>query len=363
MKKAIRFVMILGMVLALFGAVFSQDDDNDNDDSDNGTDTTVTNDNTVTDPTIVDVTGPPTQFVVTIENVSGENGFATGISPGVFVATSEVAPLFTIGQLDRGLGLEALAEDGNPCVLVSNIQLQAADGITPFSFGVFDIPQTSMDDMDIMDDNMDMMDDNMDMMDDNMDMMDDNMDMMMGDEYIGLCADNVATDIDMDMSMDNVDNVNDDMDMMQTARPAFPGESYTFTFEATPGETLTFITMYGETNDQFIAPNELGIPLFNTDGTPISEDVTDDLFVINAGTEFDEPVGQGVNQAPRQSASNIGDDEDEIISTVVGTSPEEPVADASLLVRVTIRPADSMDMMDDDMDMDMDDNMDEDDNS
>jgi len=57
-------------------------------------------------------------FRVIIENVSdpetiGEQ-FVGPISPGVYTVTDENAPLFTVGEADRGEGLEGIAEDGNP---------------------------------------------------------------------------------------------------------------------------------------------------------------------------------------------------------------------------------------------------------
>ncbi|MDX2086946.1 MAG: spondin domain-containing protein [Kofleriaceae bacterium] len=42
-----------------------------------------------------------------------ERGIATPLSAGVFVVHTEAAPLFTVGSADYGVGLEALAEDGN----------------------------------------------------------------------------------------------------------------------------------------------------------------------------------------------------------------------------------------------------------
>jgi hypothetical protein len=46
-------------------------------------------------------------------------GFHTPIAPGVFVVHRDPAPLFAAGERDRGQGLEALAEDGNPSMLAA----------------------------------------------------------------------------------------------------------------------------------------------------------------------------------------------------------------------------------------------------
>lgn len=46
-------------------------------------------------------------------------GSPSPLAPGVFVVHSSGRPLFTRGEADRGMGLEALAEDGNPSGLAS----------------------------------------------------------------------------------------------------------------------------------------------------------------------------------------------------------------------------------------------------
>ena len=67
-----------------------------------------------------------TRFTVDIANNAAST---TPLAPGVFVVHADGEPLFTADQADRGLGLEALAEDGNPGPL-------AQDG----PHGVFAVP-------------------------------------------------------------------------------------------------------------------------------------------------------------------------------------------------------------------------------
>lgn len=55
-------------------------------------------------------------FTVTLH--SPENGGGP-LAPGVFVVHKDGMPLFKAGEKDRGQGLEALAEDGNPAALSS----------------------------------------------------------------------------------------------------------------------------------------------------------------------------------------------------------------------------------------------------
>ena len=61
--------------------------------------------------------GEGNSFVVSVSNVSGDSALPGPIAPGVFAVHQDPAPLFTLGEPDRGEGLEGLAEDGNPASL------------------------------------------------------------------------------------------------------------------------------------------------------------------------------------------------------------------------------------------------------
>ena len=67
----------------------------------------------------------PTQFTVRIENLG------TLLAPGAWVAQRGGEPFFTDGQPDRGAGLEALAEDGNPAELATNLPRNSGVFVTP----------------------------------------------------------------------------------------------------------------------------------------------------------------------------------------------------------------------------------------
>jgi hypothetical protein len=88
--------------------------------------------------------------------------------------------------------------------------------------------------------------------------------------------------------------------------PAFPGEAYAWTFYANPGDNLTFATMFVQSNDWFFGPGLAGIPLYDADGNPHTGDVTDYIYLWDAGTEIDQPVGEGPDQAPRQAGPDTG---------------------------------------------------------
>jgi hypothetical protein len=63
-------------------------------------------------------------FMLRIDNVSASSSFATPLAPGLAVVTRDYAPLFQTGFYDRNLGLEAIAEDGDPSILAANLRAQ-----------------------------------------------------------------------------------------------------------------------------------------------------------------------------------------------------------------------------------------------
>lgn len=85
-----------------------------------------------------------TKFTVRVENITKPDAFTAtngvkwslAYSPGVAVVHTEKAPIFSAGKKDRGQGLEAQSEDGNPTILAKS--LQAGKGIK--SVTVFDTP-------------------------------------------------------------------------------------------------------------------------------------------------------------------------------------------------------------------------------
>lgn len=204
-------------------------------------------------------------FTVTIENVS-DNADADPVplSPGIYVIHSGINPVFTPGRLDRGEGLEALAEDGNPSVLAET--LNASEDATLSTVGVFDTP--------------------------------------VGSDAPG---------------------------------PIAPGESYEFSFDATPGDALTLATMYIPSNDIFIAPAGQGIPLFGADDEPIDSDVSSAFAHWDAGTEFNQEPGAGSDQAPRQAGADTGDAESEVVSRVDSdAAPDEDATETVDEAGVTV---------------------------
>ena len=85
-----------------------------------------------------------TKFTARIENITKPDAFTASngvkwslaFSPGVAMVHSDKGPIFTAGKKDRGQGLEAQAEDGDPSMLAKS--LEGAKGVK--SVAVFNTP-------------------------------------------------------------------------------------------------------------------------------------------------------------------------------------------------------------------------------
>jgi hypothetical protein len=78
-------------------------------------------------------------FTVTIENISGDETIL--LAPGTWVVFSEGEPIFTVEEPDRGQGLEALAEDGDP----SGLSVSLGEYMGVIETGVFNTPSEASD--------------------------------------------------------------------------------------------------------------------------------------------------------------------------------------------------------------------------
>jgi hypothetical protein len=61
------------------------------------------------------------QFTVRIENISSAASVPSPLAPGTYMIHSSEDPLFTAGKVDRGEGLEGLAEDGGGDAMAASI--------------------------------------------------------------------------------------------------------------------------------------------------------------------------------------------------------------------------------------------------
>lgn len=232
-----------------------------------------------------------THFLITIKDVSTNDTLMTSagnraapLSPGVWVVHNAANPLFTAGMPDRGMGLEHIAEDGNPTDLGTFVA--ANSGLTyPASPGVWVVHSSGSKPL-----------------------------FSPGSPDYGKGIEAIAED-------GNPSNLGANLSMLegQLAGAIFntpvgatspgaitPGKKYRFSFDASPGDALSFASMLAATNDIFFGPEATGIALFDDHGAPISGDVSDQLSLWDAGSEGNEQPGIGPNTVTNQSAPNTG---------------------------------------------------------
>ncbi len=184
------------------------------------------------------------------------SGFVSPFAPGVWAVHTGDMPLFTDGVADYNEGLEALSEDGNPATLATSLQSKT----TVISSGVFNTPSGA-----------------------------------------------------------------------SGPGPLMPGSTYEFIIEAEKGQYLSFATMLVHTNDLFLAPSDDGLTLWNG-ASPVSGDITSNLYLWDAGTEMNEYPGAGIHQPARL---NGGVDETMNIQMVNDGFVYPLISD---IIKVTITP-------------------------
>lgn len=261
--------------------------------------------------------GEGNRFTLTIENRSTDQTLmpsdgstsAVPIGQGVFVIHPEDNPLFTSGQPQRAVGLEALAEDGDPTQIIAELAPQSGV-VSPLAPGLWIVHAESADGELF----------------------------TPGEPDRGLGLESLAEDGSPYALLDSYADANIGIfggvygeDVM----PVLPGGGFTFDIEARPGDRFTFVSMFAQSNDWFVSNAPEGIELFDADGMPRTLDLAEELSLWDAGTELGEYPGAGPNQAPRQSAPNTGADEDGVVRPVDDPFDQPIAAD---LVQVTIAP-------------------------
>jgi hypothetical protein len=124
-----------------------------------------------------------------------------------------------------------------------------------------------------------------------------------------------------------------------------PGQAYEVVLQGvSPGDRVSFVTMFVESNDWFYGSAEGGIALFNGDNA-VSGDVTSQVGLWDAGTERDEMLGMGMSQAPRQPRRDTGAAEGRRVMAVIppgGTVTPDyrnmNVPEIAQAIRVTLTP-------------------------
>ncbi len=246
----------------------------------------------------------PAKFKVHIKNVSngmtiavpakGEDASApVPVSPGVYAVHTMSAPFFVEGEAASGAGLvasaegvENIAEDGFPEALA--MDTKAATGlIVPLSPGAWAIHEGGLEPL-YMIDTPDY-----------------------GEGLEGVAEDGSPTMLAASLAAKEGVKFSGAFDTPVGASspgPIGPGGSYQFTCGGADGDHLSLATMFVQSNDWFYSLAPDGIPLFK-DGAPVGGDVTEYVYLYDAGTEADEYAGAGLSQVIRQGGADTGDDD------------------------------------------------------
>lgn len=258
----------------------------------------------------------PTLVRLTIENIGTATTLMTAdggahptpLAPGVFVVHAGSNPLFTVGEPDRGEGLEGLAEDGTVSALTAAVEERSgltsliAPGVYathsggPLLFRAGEAASAGLESM-----------------------AEDGHPMTLATEVEAAGGFLDAGVFAVPVGADG-------------PAPVGPGQAYEFEVIATPGDHLSFVTMFVQSNDLFYAPPAEGIDLF-PNGVALEGDITDQIMLWDAGTEVNEKPGLGVYQAPRQPGPDSGPAEDGLVNIL---DPCFTYPDLSDVLRVTL---------------------------
>jgi hypothetical protein len=231
------------------------------------------------------------QFRLRIQNIAMDP--AMRLSPGVWLVHESKAPLFTRGEPDRGHGLEALAEDGDPTRLAATLAARSGAPVvlSPGIWAVFSQGEPIFSE---------------------------------GEKARGNGLETLAEDGDpssLALSLHQEARVARSGIFStplsaDTTSPAGHETSFTWTFQASSGDRLIFATMFVESNDWFFAPDPTGIPLFREDGQPLQGEITGLVHLWDAGTEVNQTPGVGPDQASRQQSPDSGEVENGVVRRV-----------------------------------------------
>jgi hypothetical protein len=144
---------------------------------------------------------------------------------------------------------------------------------------------------------------------------------LLGTLGLSSCNDNDDNGMMMDSNTITIENVVDGKSLVQsgtfkgsgTPPVIFPGQSVSISFYAGKGQSISFATMYGWSNDLFFAPVNPGIKLYNDSGTPVTGDVSSQVKLWDNGTR--------INQIPGSNATHPGTAESspKNVMEVIGT--------------------------------------------
>lgn len=234
-------------------------------------------------------------FTLTIENVRGVDVDTNpiAISPGVVLIHAQNSPFFKMGEPDYGYGLEQVARQGNPAELHAWFNEVGKDGapvrlsssFTVFAPGIVYAFNSSHDPV-----------------------------FTEGEAAkIGSGIEEIAEDGNNGIMFDYITNEL----MLPAAKsnefaPVGPGGNLTFSIDIPKGYKLGFNSMFVFSNDWFVSFDDGGYPLSHgSHKSKGNKRATRELYLFDAGTEINQPIGFGPDQAPFQSGPNIGETDDD----------------------------------------------------
>lgn len=209
-------------------------------------------------------------FTVTINVLSTS---VTPVSPGIWAVHAMGKPLFEVGVPDKGRGLKTLAQTGNPGDLSSWITplLGVSTPLSPVVYLASDKDTVIFDSG-----------------------------MVAGKGLKYLAEDGNPTPLNDSLKARGFSS------MVKGTTVLLPGSSTSFTISLTQGQKLSFVFMYGQSNDVFFGTSPHGLDLWPARGSLMTGDITSSVKLWDAGTEVHEYPGYGPNQAPRESGPGAG---------------------------------------------------------
>ena len=223
-------------------------------------------------------------FTLSIKNISKSSSLDSPLAPGVWAVHEQGKyPLFETGKADFGMGLEALAEEGDVANLAEKLKMNS--GINNLlAPGLVLVHKGGVKPL-----------------------------FMENEKDLGLGLEALAEDgnpLPLFTSFLTNKNVSQNLIFNQPVGKSAPGPlasggKYQVKFKAQPGDRLQFATMLVQTNDLFYAFEEGGVELFKN-GVAISGDLSSEVELWDSGTEENETFGFGMYQAPRQGKPNKG---------------------------------------------------------
>ncbi|WP_179375444.1 spondin domain-containing protein [Winogradskyella wichelsiae] len=261
-----------------------------------------------------------TLFTVSIEDLATASldtsaGMSVApLSPGVYVVHGGANPLFTEGEPDYGQGVEAIAEDGNAAPLGDYTAENT--GVTfPSSPGIFVVHDENTMPL-----------------------------FTSGSTDYDLGLEAIAEDGNTAVLAGNLSGLEGQIsgDVFNTPLgssgpgPLLPGNTYTFSFTAEAGNSLSFASMLAATNDVLFATEDTGIELFSTDGTPLSGDITSMVYLWDAGTEVNEQPAIGPNTVTNQLEADTGMAETEPVQLLSNVNDGYDYPSVNTVLKITI---------------------------